>query len=157
MIQQLFVSSYPQEARSGESRAGNYKTFFWQGKIKEVIQAPFPPIFFRSLFLLRQGKARKIWTNPWQLLPTDNNYQSPTKNDWMIPYPIPFHQQHHRYQSMTGMIKVLQSFLPYIPNPMYIMFSRYRKWYDTAGILWWLINEQYHNSFTLSSFPFIFD
>ena len=25
MIQQLFVSSYPQEARSGESRAGNYE------------------------------------------------------------------------------------------------------------------------------------
>lgn len=116
IIRHLFVSSYPQEERSGESRAENYKTCFDKVKLKRLYKHHSAHIF-RFSILLRQGKARKIWTNLWQLLPTDNNYQPSAKNDWMIPYSIPFHHQHHRYQPMTGMIKVLRSFLFYISNP----------------------------------------
>ena len=68
---------------AGKAGRKTIKLVFWQGKIEKVIQAPFPPIFFRfSIFLRQENEIRsqiniinypdynKIWTSP------DNYYQS---------------------------------------------------------------------------------
>ena len=48
----------PSKARSGKTGRENYKTFwliFDKVEFEKVIQASFPPTFFRSSILLRQG------------------------------------------------------------------------------------------------------
>ena len=67
MIQQLFVSSYPQKQEAGKAGRENYKTFWLifdkVVKLKRLYKHYFHPYFSALLFLLRQGKKIQIQTN----------------------------------------------------------------------------------------------
>ena len=63
IIRHLFVSSYPQEERSGESRAENYKTCFDKVKLKRLYKHHFRP-HFPLLYSLEAGKSKKDMNQP---------------------------------------------------------------------------------------------